>query len=201
MEKEKIIIASRNQGKIEEISNVLSKYGIEAVSRDEYGVPKFEIEETGTTLEENSLLKAETIMRLVNMPVIADDSGLEVDALNGAPGVFSARYAGEDCTMQDNRDKMLSELRDVPDEERTARFAAVITLLYPDGEKLVARGECEGKIVTEERGDEGFGYDPIFMPLGYDITFAEMSQDTKNAISHRGKALTLLEDLIRGRDK
>lgn len=201
MEKEKVIIASRNQGKIEEISNMLAKYGIDAVSRDEFGVPKFEVEETGSTFEENSLLKAETIMSMVNMPVIADDSGLEVYALGGAPGVYSARYAGEGCTMQDNRDKMLFELGDIPDEKRTARFATVITLLYPDGEKLVARGECEGKIIAEERGEKGFGYDPIFVPFGYDITFAEMSQEEKNAISHRGKALILLEDLIRGRDK
>lgn len=197
----KVVIASRNEGKIKEIKDVLSKYGMEAVSRDEFGIPKFEVEETGETLEENSIIKAKAIFELINKAVIADDSGLEVDALKGRPGVYSARYAGEHCSMQDNRDKMLRELKGVPIGNRTARFVSVITLILSDGERLIARGECKGRIASEERGDAGFGYDPIFIPDGFDISFAEMSQEQKNSISHRGMALKRLEELIGERSK
>ena len=196
MKIEKAVIASRNSGKIEEIKEVLSKFGIIAISRDEFGIEKFEVEETGSTLEENSFIKAMAISEIAGIPVIADDSGLEVDALNGRPGVYSARYAGDHCSMQDNRDKMLKELKGVPKDERTARFISVITMIFDNGDKISARGECEGMIAEEERGDKGFGYDPIFIPNGYDITFAEMSQEEKNSISHRGKALNRLEELI-----
>lgn len=196
MKIEKAVIASRNSGKIEEIKEVLSKFGIIAISRDEFGIEKFEVEETGSTLEENSFIKAMAIFEIAGIPVIADDSGLEVDALNGRPGVYSARYAGDHCSMQDNRDKMLKELKGVPKDERTARFISVITMIFDNGDKISARGECEGMIAEEERGDKGFGYDPIFIPNGYDITFAEMSQGEKNSISHRGKALNRLEELI-----
>lgn len=196
MKIEKAVIASRNSGKIEEIKEVLAKFGIMAISRDEFGIEKFEVEETGSTLEENSFIKAMAIFKIAGIPVIADDSGLEVDALNGRPGVYSARYAGDHCSMQDNRDKMLKELKGVPKDERTARFASVITMIFDNGDKISARGECEGMIAEEERGDKGFGYDPIFIPKGYDITFAEMTQEEKNSISHRGKALNRLEELI-----
>lgn len=201
MEIKRAIIASKNLGKIEEIKSVLSKFGIEAISRDEFGIADFEVEETGTTLEENSLIKAMAIYKIAGTLVIADDSGLEVDALSGRPGVYSARFAGDHCSMQDNRDKLLMELKGVQPAERTARFVSVITMIFDNGDIISARGECDGRIAIEERGDGGFGYDPIFIPKGYDITFAEMSQEEKNSISHRGRALEKLEELICERNR
>lgn len=198
---EKVILASRNKGKLEEIKAILEKFGMETVSRDDAGIPTFEVEETGSTFEENSLLKAQAIMDVAHVITIADDSGLEVDALGGAPGIYSARYAGENCTFEDNNRKLLHELDGVPEEERGAAFVSVITMLFPNGEKLVARGECRGKILTELRGEEGFGYDPLFMPEGENRSFAEMTSEEKNRISHRAKSLQILEDMIRERDK
>lgn len=198
---EKVILASRNKGKLEEIKAILQKFGMETISRDDAGIPTFEVEETGNTFEENSLLKAQAIMDVAHVITIADDSGLEVDALSGAPGIYSARYAGENCTFEDNNRKLLQELEGVPEEQRGAAFVSVITMLFPDGEKLVARGECRGKILTELRGEEGFGYDPLFMPEGENRSFAEMTSEEKNRISHRAKSLQILEDMIRERDK
>ncbi len=200
MTMEKVILASRNKGKLKEIHAILEKFGMDTISRDDAGLPKFEVEETGTTFEENSLLKAQAIMDIAHTITIADDSGLEVDALQGAPGVYSARYAGENCTFEDNNRKLLKELEGVPENQRGAAFVSVITMLFPDGEKLVARGECRGHILTELRGEEGFGYDPLFVPAGETRSFAEMSAEEKNAISHRAKSLQLLEDMIRERD-
>lgn len=198
---EKVILASRNKGKLEEIKSILQKFGMETISRDDAGIPTFEVEETGSTFEENSLLKAQAIMDVAHVITIADDSGLEVDALSGAPGIYSARYAGENCTFEDNNRKLLQELDGVPEEQRGAAFVSVITMLFPNGEKLVARGECRGKILTELRGEEGFGYDPLFMPDGENRSFAEMTSEEKNRISHRAKSLQILEDMIRERDK
>ncbi|MDO4383529.1 MAG: XTP/dITP diphosphatase [Eubacteriales bacterium] len=198
---EKVILASRNKGKLEEIKAILQKFGMETISRDDAGIPTFEVEETGSTFEENSLLKAQAIMDVAHVITIADDSGLEVDALSGAPGIYSARYAGENCTFEDNNRKLLQELDGVPEEQRGAAFVSVITMLFPNGEKLVARGECRGKILTELRGEEGFGYDPLFMPDGENRSFAEMTSEEKNRISHRAKSLQILEDMIRERDK
>lgn len=198
---EKVILASRNKGKLEEIKAILEQFGMETVSRDDAGIPTFEVEETGSTFEENSLLKAQAIMDVAHTITIADDSGLEVDALSGAPGIYSARYAGENCTFEDNNRKLLQELSGVPEEQRGAAFVSVITMLFPNGEKLVARGECRGKILTELRGEEGFGYDPLFMPEGENRSFAEMTSAEKNRISHRAKSLQILEDMIRERDK
>lgn len=198
---EKVILASRNKGKLEEIKAILEKFGMETISRDDAGIPTFEVEETGSTFEENSLLKAQAIMDVAHVITIADDSGLEVDALSGAPGIYSARYAGENCTFEDNNRKLLRELAGVPEEQRGAAFVSVITMLFPNGEKLVARGECRGKILTELRGEEGFGYDPLFMPEGENRSFAEMTSEEKNRISHRAKSLQILEDMIRERDK
>lgn len=196
---EKVILASRNAGKIREMSAILSKYGMDVVSRDDAGIDTFEVEETGETFEENSYIKAKAILDISGAITIADDSGLEVDALDGGPGVYSARYAGENCTFLDNNLKLLKELDGVPYEKRTARFVSVITMLYPDGTQLVARGEVEGHITEELSGEGGFGYDPLFIPLGYDITFGEMSAEEKNKISHRANSLKKLEDLISGR--
>lgn len=198
---EKVILASRNKGKLEEIKAILQKFGMETISRDDAGIPTFEVEETGNTFEENSLLKAQAIMDVAHVITIADDSGLEVDALSGAPGIYSARYAGENCTFEDNNRKLLQELEGVPEERRGAAFVSVITMLFPNGEKLVARGECRGKILTELRGKEGFGYDPLFMPEGENRSFAEMTSEEKNRISHRAKSLQILEDMIREREK
>lgn len=201
------ILASQNKKKIKEIRDILIKYDMDVITRDDAGLPKDDIEETGTTFEENSLLKAATIMEMIKAdpvlndkyhesPVIADDSGLMVDALGGAPGVHSARYAGEEHDFDANNTKLLAELKDVPADKRTAHFVTVITMIYPGGEKLVARGECHGHITSEKRGEGGFGYDPVFVPDGYDKSFAELGTDFKNTISHRARALGELERML-----
>ena len=213
------ILASQNKNKIKEIRAILEKYGLHVITRDDAGIPTDDIEETGTTFEENSHLKASVIMDMIagdpalaeylDSPVIADDSGLMVDALGGAPGVYSARYAGEGCTYDDNNTKLLAALDGVPESERTAKFVTVITLIYPDGKDvpdeavlqgdryiLVARGECKGHIADRKMGEGGFGYDPVFIPDGYSNSFAELGTDFKNTISHRAKALAELERLL-----
>ena len=213
------ILASQNKNKIKELRAILNRYGLEVIARDDAGLPKDDIEETGTTFEENSLLKASVIMDMIkadpalsdylNSPVIADDSGLMVDALGGEPGVHSARYAGEEHDYDANNTKLLAALKDIPAEERTAKFVTVITLIYPDKNGapaeaveqdgryvLVARGECPGRIAEEKRGSEGFGYDPVFIPDGYADTFAVLGTDLKNTVSHRARALAELERLL-----
>lgn len=201
------ILASQNRKKIKEIRDILLKYDMDVITRDDAGLPRDEVEETGTTFEENSLLKAAAIMDMIKKdpvlsekygqsPVIADDSGLMVDALGGAPGVHSARYAGEECDFDANNKKLLSELSGVPDDKRTAHFVTVITMIYPDGEKIVARGECRGRITEEKRGEGGFGYDPVFIPEGCDKTFSQLGTDFKNTISHRARALEELEKIL-----
>lgn len=188
-----IVAASKNQHKIKEIEAITSQFGMEIIPRDRAGVPDVEIEEDGTTFEENSYKKAYGIMKLCGEITIADDSGLEVDCLDGAPGVYSARFAGEDGNDQANNDKLKGLLKDVPYEKRTGRFVSVITMVWPDGKRLVARGEVEGHIVLEEKGSNGFGYDPLFVPLDYDITFGEFEPEEKNKISHRANALRELK--------
>ncbi len=195
----RIIAASKNKHKIKEIEAITSQFGMEVIPRDEAGVPDVEIQEDGETFEENSYKKAYGIMKLCNEITIADDSGLEVDCLNGAPGVYSARFAGEDGNDQANNDKLKALIKDVPYEKRTGRFVSVITMVYPDGETLTARGEVEGHIVLEEKGPNGFGYDPLFVPLGYDITFGEFDPEEKNKISHRGNALQALKKQLQAR--
>ena len=192
----KVILASRNEGKLREMRIILSKYGMDVVSRDDAGIPAFEVEETGTTFEENSYLKAKAIMEASGCPTIADDSGLVVDALGGEPGVYSARYAGEGCTDDDNNELLLRRMESVPDGERSARFVSVITMLFPDGRKLVAKGTVEGRIDRCLDGEGGFGYDPLFIPDGYDRSFGVISSEIKNSISHRAKALSELEMLL-----
>ena len=192
----KVILASRNEGKIREIGEILSKFGMVAVSRDDYGIDKFEVEETGETFEENSYIKAKAILDIAGVPTIADDSGLEVDCIGGRPGVYSARFAGPGCTTYDNNVKLLGLMKHIPEEERTARFVSVITMLFPDGRKLVARGECKGRIAEEMRGEGGFGYDPLFIPEGFSKTFGEMTADEKNSVSHRGRSLARLEEML-----
>ncbi|MCI8630860.1 MAG: XTP/dITP diphosphatase [Firmicutes bacterium] len=197
----RIIIASQNKHKIEEIEAITKKFGMSVVSRNDAGLPNTDIEEDGKTFEENSYKKAYEIMRLAGEMTIADDSGLMVDALGGAPGVYSARFSGDGATDRSNNEKLLFMLKDVPAEKRTAKFVSVITMIYPDGDKIVARGECPGSIIFEERGQGGFGYDPLFVPDGYDKTFGELGAEEKNKISHRARALVILEKELKCREK
>lgn len=192
----RIIAASQNPHKIREIEAITKEFGMSIISRDEAGVPKFEIEEDGETFEANSYKKAYEIMRMSGEITIADDSGLEVDYLGGAPGVYSARFAGEECDDKKNNQKLLELLKDVSMEKRTGRFVSVITIVYPDGTNLVARGEVEGHIGFEESGPNGFGYDPLFIPLGYDTSFGNLSPAEKNKISHRANALKKLRKIL-----
>ncbi len=193
---ETIVAASRNKHKIEEIEAITKKYGMSIISRDDAGVPKVEIEEDGETFEENSYKKAYEIMKMCGKTTIADDSGLMVDYLGGAPGVYSARFAGEDGNDEKNNEKLIHLLEDVPYKERRAKFVSVITMVFPDGESLVARGECHGHIIDAPVGENGFGYDPLFVPDGFQRTFAQLSPEEKNEISHRAKALVELEKLL-----
>lgn len=183
----KVILASQNQHKLVELSAILSQLGFEIALESEYGL-KVEVEETGTTFEENSLLKAEAVMRASGLPVLADDSGLMVDALDGAPGVYSARY-GHKSSDAERIDYLLENLQGVPAERRTAKFVCVITCLWPDGRKIVARGECPGVILGAPRGQGGFGYDPVFYLPEFGKTYAELQPEQKNAVSHRARAL------------
>lgn len=190
MENEKVIVAATgNAHKLAEIEAITAQLGLKVITKAQAGAGDLDVEETGTTFEENSLLKAEAIMKATGLPAIADDSGLETDALNGAPGVYSARFSGEDATDASNNEKLLQMMADVPDAERGARFVSVVTLCYPDGTVLAARGECPGTILRELRGDGGFGYDPLFLPEGFDRTYAQITAEEKNSISHRARAL------------
>lgn len=182
----KVILASNNKHKLEEIKKILTPLGYDVVSQAEAGVD-IDVEETGTTFEENAALKAQAVYDLTKTAVISDDSGLEVDYLNGAPGVYSHRYAGENATDADRCAKLLSELNGVETAKRTARFVCVLCFIDDKGEKLVIHGTVEGIIGTEPKGENGFGYDPVFM-YG-DRSFAELSSEEKNTVSHRADAL------------
>lgn len=183
----KLVLASKNQHKLIELRTILGQLGLEVVLESEVGVD-VEVEETGTTFEENSLLKARAVMEASGMAAIADDSGLEVDALGGEPGVYSARYGGLDSD-EARTALLLEKMSDVPDQLRTARFVSVVTCVLPDGKIVVARGACEGTITYAPAGENGFGYDPVFFVPQLDKTFAQASPEEKNAISHRGDAL------------
>lgn len=183
----KVILASKNQHKLVELSAILSQLGFEIALELEYGLD-IDVEETGTTFEENSFLKAQAVMKASGLPVLADDSGLMVDALGGAPGVYSARY-GNKSSDQERTAFLLENMKTVPEEKRTAKFVCVITCLWPDGRKIVARGECPGRIAFQPHGENGFGYDPVFYLPEKDKTYAQLSSDEKNAISHRARAL------------
>ena len=191
-----IVAATKNRHKIQEIEAITQEFGMSIISRDEAGVPDIEINEDGETFEENSYKKAFEIMKLCNNITIADDSGLEVDCLYGAPGVYSARFAGKDGDDDANNRKLTELIKDVPYEQRTGRFVSVITMVFPDGETISARGEVKGHLLTEKRGTSGFGYDPLFVPEGYDRTFGELGPEIKNSISHRSRALARLRELL-----
>ena len=197
----KLILASNNAHKLREFRQMAEELGLELISQKEAGC-NFEAEETGTTFEENSYLKAIAVTRATGLPAIADDSGLVVDALNGAPGIYSARYGpGHDAPASARNAYLLEQLKNVPNGERTARFVCCICCTFPNGDVIQSRGECEGYILHGPTGEGGFGYDPIFHPLSADCGFAELSSEEKNAISHRGKALRefvkLLEEYLR----
>ena len=195
----KVVLASQNRHKLAEIQAILDKYDMELVLQSDLGV-HIDVEEAGTTFEENSELKARAVMEATGLPAIADDSGLCVDVLGGAPGIYSARYGAPECvTDWDRLNFLLKNLRGVRSEERTARFVCVITLLYPDGRQLVARGTCEGMIAYEPCGEDGFGYDPIFYLPRFGCTFAQMGANQKNAISHRANALNRLCQMLEER--
>ena len=188
------LIATHNMKKRDELQRILSPLGVHVLTADEAGVDLTDVEETGTTFEENALLKARSGCKEGKMPCIADDSGLCVDALDGAPGVYSARFAGEHGNDDKNNEKLLFLLSDVPPEKRTARFVSTVACVFPDGRELVVRGECEGKIGYEKRGENGFGYDPLFY-VG-ERTFAEFTPEEKDAVSHRGNALRALTEAL-----
>lgn len=190
----KYIIATHNKKKLTELSRILLPLGIEAVTDRDLGIETTEVEETGTTFEANAFLKASSACKESGLPAVADDSGLCVDALDGAPGLYSARYAGEGADDAEKITKLLGALRDVPEGERTARFVSAICCVFPDGETLYARGECEGVIGFEPRGEGGFGYDPVFM-VG-DKSFAQMTAEEKDAVSHRGQSLRAFSKVL-----
>jgi len=228
-----LVAATSNAHKIREIEAITARFGYRIVSRAEAGVPDFEVEENGATFEENSLIKAKAILEATGKPTIADDSGLVVDALNGAPGVFSARFANPKTDSETfsvvrsvltsaeanaphddspygigaqthrgaqdlaNNVKLLEMMQDVPDGARQARFVSVITMLIPGRQPIVCRGEVEGQIAREMNGSNGFGYDPLFIPNGFEVTFGLISEDVKNEISHRYRALAALAERLK----
>ena len=192
---DKIVFATTNEGKVKEIKEILKDFPIEVVSMKEMGITA-DIEENGATFEENSLIKARALVKLTGLPALADDSGLEVDYLNGEPGIYSARYLGRDTDYDYKNNYIIDKLSGAKGEERSARFVCVISLVLPDGREFVERGVVEGLIGYEQKGENGFGYDPIFYLPEYGKTSAELPPEEKNKISHRGKALTAMKKLI-----
>lgn len=187
-----LVIASNNQNKIREIKQIIGDKFTKIYSLKELGV-EVDVEETGATFFENSLIKAKAITEITGKASLADDSGLVVDVLGGAPGVYSARFAGEPCNDENNNDKLLKLLEGVKYEDKTARFVSVVTLYYPNGEYVFSEGSVEGHVLSERRGDGGFGYDPLFYCDKLGKTFGEASQEEKNLVSHRANALSELK--------
>ena len=188
----KIVLATGNKGKVAELSQLLSPLDIDIVPQSEFNVP--DVAETGTTFVENAIIKARHAAKITGLPAIADDSGLAVDALDGAPGVYSARYAGSHATDTDNIDKLLEALKDVAPAARHARFLCVLVYMRSadDPTPIICQGEWHGKITTQRTGDSGFGYDPVFWVEQKQCTSAQLSKEQKNALSHRGQALDQL---------
>ena len=193
----KVVLASKNKHKLVEISKITEKFGFDLVLQSELGVD-VDVEETGTTFEENSFLKAEAVMKATGLPALADDSGIAVDALNGEPGIYSARY-GFDDTLDDWGRLLLlrKNTEHVPDGQRQAQFVCVITMVTPEGETIQARGEIHGELLREPRGENGFGYDPIFYYPPFGMSTAEMSPEDKNQVSHRGNALKVFYEKLK----
>ena len=193
----KVILASKNKHKLEEISKITEKFGFELILQSQLGVD-IDVEETGTTFEENSLIKAEAVMKATGMAAMADDSGICVEALHGEPGVYSARY-GFDETLDDwgRLQLLLKNMETVPDGKRQAKFVCVITMVTPEGETIQARGEIHGELLREPHGENGFGYDPIFYYPPFGMTTAEMSSEDKNQVSHRANALKIFNEKLK----
>lgn len=188
----KVLAATNNDHKVREFRQILTPLGYEPVTPKELGI-NIDPEENGETFEENAVIKAEAFAKEAGIPVIADDSGLETDFLNGGPGVYSARYApGSDA---DRVNKLLDVMKDA--ENRAARFVSAIAMIFPDGRKICVRGECHGVIARQPAGENGFGYDPVFFVEDYGKTFAQLTADEKNSISHRGRALAALEERLK----
>lgn len=187
----KIFIATKNKHKLKELERILTPMGFDVVSENDLKAPLDEVDETGTTYEENALLKARSGYKATGLITVADDSGLSVDILDGAPGLYSARYSGQGATYASNNDKLLAALKDVPMEKRTAKFVSSVACVFPDGREFTVRGECEGYVATEPSGEGGFGYDPIFVCAAG--CYAQLSPEEKDKVSHRGKALRLFK--------
>ena len=197
----RVVLASGNSGKLRELGSLLAPFGFDLVSQSTLGLQT--PAETGTTFAENALLKARHAAAMTNLPALADDSGIEVDALGGRPGIYSARYAGEGASDQANLRKMLDEMREIPASQRTARYQCVIAFVTTatDSAPILATGTWEGTLISEPKGLGGFGYDPIFVPSGLDRTAAELDAGEKNSLSHRGQALRALVTELQNRPK
>ncbi|HYJ60937.1 MAG TPA: RdgB/HAM1 family non-canonical purine NTP pyrophosphatase [Actinomycetota bacterium] len=192
-----LVLATRNEHKIRELGRICAGWPVRWITlRDPVAAEVPDVEETGATYLENAMLKATAVARALDLPAIADDSGIEVDALGGAPGPRSARYAGEDATDEENLRTMLTAIRGVPAGGRTARYRCVAAFAEPGGAARHAEGVCEGTLVTVPRGAGGFGYDPAFVPVGWDVTMAELTDAQKDRISHRGRAFRALGELL-----
>ena len=193
----KVVLASKNRHKLVEISKITEKFDMELVLQSDLGVD-IDVEETGTTFEENSFIKAEAVMKATGLPALADDSGIAVDALNGEPGIYSARY-GFDESLDDwgRLELLLKNTEHVPDGQRQAQFVCVITMVTPDGKTIQARGEIHGELTREPRGENGFGYDPIFYYPPFGQTTAEIPAEQKNQVSHRGNALRIFYEKLK----
>ena len=193
MKLDKIIFATGNKGKIKEIQMILADLGVEVITMKDAGIV-IDIEENGRTYEENALIKARAVAEHTDAIVMADDSGLEIDYLNNEPGIYSARYMGEDTSYTIKNANLIERLNGVPDEERTARFVCAIAAVLPNRKEITTRGIIEGRIGYEEKGSNGFGYDPIFYVPRFGKTTAELSEEEKNQVSHRGNALMLMKE-------
>ena len=193
----RIAIASRNTHKLREIGRICAEWPVEWLTVETHEGPWPDVEETGSTYLENALLKARAGAAARGEPALADDSGIEVDALGGRPGPRSARFAGEDATDQQNLDELIRALKGIPRSGRTARYRCLAVLAFPDGREVHAEGTCEGTLVGKPRGTSGFGYDPIFVPEGWGETMAEITDAEKDRISHRGRALRALGEMLR----
>ena len=194
---DRLAIASRNTHKLRELGRICAEWPVDWVTVENHDQAAFpDVEETGDTYLENALLKAAEVAAALGVAAIADDSGIEVDALGGGPGHRSARYAGEQATDEQNLDALLRAVRGVPSGGRTARYRCVAAIAWPDGRSLHAEGVCEGALVSKRRGVRGFGYDPVFVPAGWDETMAELTVAQKDRISHRGRAFRALEELV-----
>lgn len=196
MNMDKIIFATGNKDKVKEIQMILADLGVEVITMKDAGI-SIDIEENGATYEENAMIKARAVAAYTKAIVMADDSGLEIDYLNKEPGVYSARYLGEDTSYRIKNANLISRLDGVPDEKRTARFVCAIGAVFPDGTEVTTRGTIEGRIGYEEKGANGFGYDPIFYVPEFGKTTAELSEEEKNRVSHRGNALRLMKEELK----